>query len=264
MTESKYSQIADLKTDRRRFLQISSILGLSVVSLRVLAMHPSILSGKIKAVAFDGFPIFDPRSVLAAANSIYPGVQDLGQTWFTKIFAYTWLRTSGKRYTNFLQVAEQALDHTIAARGLTMTNDRRAELMGTWMELKLWPDVFEALEALATQGIHLTFLSNLTEEMLRTNARANGIESAFEYLSTDRVSAFKPDPRAYQMGVDLFNLPKEEIAFCAFAAWDAAGASWFGYPTVWVNRLQQEAERLNQRDVIEGKDLGTLINLVYQ
>jgi 2-haloacid dehalogenase len=39
--------------------------------------------------------------------------------------------------------------------------------------------------------------------------------AAEPHLSTDRVKAFKPDPRAYQMGVDAFKLKKEEIAFAA-------------------------------------------------
>jgi 2-haloacid dehalogenase len=53
--------------------------------------------------------------------------------------------------------------------------------------------------------------------MLRANAKNSGIESAFEfYLSTDRVQAYKPSPLAYQMGIDAFGLPKEDIAFAAF------------------------------------------------
>lgn len=55
-------------------------------------------------------------------------------------------------------------------------------------------------------------------------------------LSTDRVRAFKPDPRACQMGVEGLGLRREEIVFAAFGRWDAAGAKAFGYPTFWVNR----------------------------
>ena len=73
----------------------------------------------------------------------------------------------------------------------------------------------------------------------------SGLEGLFEdHLTTDRVKAFKPDPRAYQMGVDAFGLKKEEIAFAAFAGWDVAGAKWFGYPTFWVNRADAPLEEL--------------------
>ena len=63
-------------------------------------------------------------------------------------------------------------------------------------------------------------------------------------LSTDQVKAFKPDPRAYQMGIDAFKLRRDEIAFAAFAGWDAAGAKSFGYPTFWVNRQNAVEEEL--------------------
>ena len=46
------------------------------------------------------------------------------------------------------------------------------------------------------------------------------------------------------MAVDAFRIPKEQIAFAAFAGWDAAGAKWFGYRTFWVNRAGQPAEVL--------------------
>ena len=41
---------------------------------------------------------------------------------------------------------------------------------------------------------------------------------------------------------------RERILFAAFAAWDAAGAKWFGFPTVWVNRLNSPAEELSTPD----------------
>ena len=63
-------------------------------------------------------------------------------------------------------------------------------------------------------------------------------------LSTDRVRTFKPDPRAYQLGIDTLRLPRDQIVFAAFAGWDAAGAKRFGYPTFWVNRLGVELDSL--------------------
>jgi 2-haloacid dehalogenase len=81
--------------------------------------------------------------------------------------------------------------------------------------------------------------------MLDAAVRNSGLDGIFEaHLSTDRVQAFKPDPRAYRMGVDAFGMAKEEIAFAAFAGWDAAGAKRFGYPTFWVNRANAPLEEL--------------------
>jgi 2-haloacid dehalogenase len=90
-----------------------------------------------------------------------------------------------------------------------------------------------------------------------------GLADFFEtHLSTDRVKAFKPDPRAYQMGVDAFKVRRTEILFVAAAAWDAAGAKWFGYPTLWVNRMGAPMEELGVTPDATGPDLKALIDLI--
>lgn len=55
-------------------------------------------------------------------------------------------------------------------------------------------------------------------------------------------ASYKPDPRAYRLGLDALQLTRNEIVFAAFGGWDAAGATTFGYPTVWVNRFGQPME----------------------
>lgn len=131
--------------------------------------------------------------------------------------------------------------------------------------MELWPDVVERLGAFQQRGLRLAVLSNLSEAMLRANMRRTGIEHFFQaVLSTDRVRAFKPAPEAYRLGVEAFGLEKEEIAFAAFAAWDAAGASWFGYPTAWVNRLGQPAESFGAPPTIVGRDLAVLNDLMHR
>jgi 2-haloacid dehalogenase len=64
------------------------------------------------------------------------------------------------------------------------------------------------------------------------------------------------------MGVDAFGLRRDEIVFAAFAGWDAAGAKWFGYPTVWINRLGVPAEELGGVPDATGRDLATLTTFV--
>jgi 2-haloacid dehalogenase len=81
--------------------------------------------------------------------------------------------------------------------------------------------------------------------MLAASIRASKLRDVFDrVLSTHEVWTYKPDPRAYHLGLHAFGLPRERIAFAAFAGWDAAGAKLFGYPTVWVNRLGVPADEL--------------------
>ena len=99
--------------------------------------------------------------------------------------------------------------------------------------------------------------------MLESAIKSSGPEGLFEpSLSTDRVGVYKPDPRAYQMGIDAFKLKREEIVFAAFGGWDAAGTKLFGYPTFWVNRLNLPVEELGVAPDAIGSNLRDLIHFV--
>jgi 2-haloacid dehalogenase len=103
---------------------------------------------------------------------------------------------------------------------------------------------------------------------LEASLRANGLHGAVDHvLSTDKISSFKPDPKAYQLAVDRTGYRREEILFVASAGWDAAGARWFGYPTFWNNRLSAPFEELEVAADASGStllDLTPLLHLEFQ
>lgn len=135
--------------------------------------------------------------------------------------------------------------------------------MQSYLELKIWPDVLPALKVLKNSNLRLGFLSNFTPKMLNEGISNSGLDGVFEQvLSTDRAKVYKPDPRAYQIGVDAFALSPAEILFVAFAGWDAVGAKSFGYPTFWVNRMNLPAEELGVVPDAVGHDLSDLTRWV--
>jgi 2-haloacid dehalogenase len=219
---------------------------------------------KIKGIAFDGFAVFDPRPVSVLAERVFPGHgEELSALWKTRQFEYTWLRTVGHRYVNFWQVTEEALIFSCKSLKLELTKTDRDRLMQSYLELKAWPDAMAALKGLKASGVRLAFLSNLTAAMLDQAVKNSGLDGIFDdHLSTDRVRAFKPDPRAYGTAMSAFGLEKEEIAFAAFGGWDAMGAKWFGYPTFWVNRAHAATEELGVTPDGIGNDLNDLAAFV--
>lgn len=219
---------------------------------------------RVKAIVFDAFPVFDPRPVFALAEGLFPGVgADLAAVWRTRQFEYTWLRTMSDRYADFWRVTEDALIFAANMLKLDLTTNKRARMMDSYLAIRCWPEAPAALRTLRDAGIHLALLSNFTQEMLEAGIRNSGLEAVFQHvLSTDRVKAFKPDPRAYQMGVDAFGLKCEEMLFAAFAGWDAAGAKAFGYPTFWVNRQSQPAEELDLIADATGPTLDDLVRYI--
>jgi 2-haloacid dehalogenase len=242
--------------DRRKF--VTGAVATIAATAAFAATRP------IKAIAFDGFPIIDPRPVFAKVDELFPDKgRALSEIWRTRIFEYTWLRTLGRRYEDFWHVAEESLHFAAKASGVELHDDQRATLMQTWLTLKAWPDVAPALKELKAAGIRMAFLSNLTAATMDAAVKNSALEGIFEpHLSTDRVCVFKPDPRAYAMGVDAFKLAAEEIAFAAFAGWDVAGAKWFGYPTFWVNRAGTPLEELDAVPDGTGAGMNDLVKFV--
>jgi len=235
----------------------------SGVALQSFANQAAGFRGNIKAVAFDGFPILDPRPVFALVNELYPekGVE-LGNLWRDRQFEYTWLRTLSKRYVDFRRVTDDALVFAAKALRVELTPEKHTRLMQAYLNLRCWPDVPDALRSLKKAGIRIAFLSNLTAGMLEAGIRNSQLENLFDHvLSTDRVKAYKPDSRAYQMGPDVFGLKTDQILFAAYAGWDAAGAKTFGYPTFWVNRQNQPSEELGATPDAIGGNLNDLVAL---
>jgi len=200
----------------------------------------------IRAVAFDGLALFDPRPIFALTEQFFPGKgAALAATRRARQFDYTWLRTMIGSYVDFLQVTDEALAFAADAEKISVTSEQRQQLLAGFMNMKAWPDVVPVLKALKTQGLGLAPLTDFTVPMLEAGIRNSNLEGVFDHLlSTDLVKAYKPDARSYQMGVDAFGLHREEIAFVAFGGWDAAGAKTFGYPTIWMNRLNVPTEHL--------------------
>jgi 2-haloacid dehalogenase len=249
--------------NRRRFLHLA-VTGLTLAAAGSIPPAQAATRLRIKAVAFDAFPILDPRPVFALAERLFPGKgTELSNAWRTRQFEYQWLRALSGDYADFWQTTEDSLVFAAELLKLDLTRDKRKQLMQAYLGLKAWPDVPPALEALRNAGLRLAFLSNATPAILAAGIENSGLKGAFEHvLSTDRIKTFKPDPRAYQMAVEAFGLEKQEILFVAFAGWDAAGAKAFGYPTFWVNRLNLPTERLGVAPDGVGQDLNGLVSFL--
>ena len=251
-----------MSLDRRELLYLTA--GAVASALPPRARDPTSPPPPFKAVAFDAFPIFDPRPVFGLAETLFPEKgNELSNAWRTRQFEYQWLRALSGRYADFWQTTEDGLVFAAKQLQLDLTQEKRAQLMQAYLRLKAWPDVSAALAALREMGIRLVFLSNMTAKMLDGGIRNAGLDGAFEHvLSTDRIRTYKPDSRAYQMAIDALKLEREQILFAAFAAWDVAGAKWFGYPTFWVNRAGLPAEELGATPDAVGKDLTDLVSFV--
>ena len=64
------------------------------------------------------------------------------------------------------------------------------------------------------------------------------------------------------MAADALKLTRADMLFAALAGWDAAGATWFEYPTCWVNRLNLPGGELGVAPDAMGRDLTDVVHFV--
>ncbi|BCQ56989.1 haloacid dehalogenase type II [Burkholderia gladioli] len=228
---------------RRSFLTAAAV-GAAVTAMSPLsrASEPS----TIKAVAFDVFTIFDTSTLDGVIEVNFPGRgREIGALWKDKLFNYFFLRTIEKRYADCNAVAAESLRYVLSTKGLDPSRRVIESMVDAFSHLKIWSDSEDALRRMREAGLRLAYLSNLTEAQLRSSSQGAGIAPLFEhYLSSDRVQAFKPDPRAYAMAERAFGLRREDVLFAATGGWDYTGSKSFGMETFWVNRPGFKPETL--------------------
>jgi 2-haloacid dehalogenase len=219
------------------------------------------MSKRIGAVAFDAFALFDARPVFQACEAVAPGKgNELATLWRTRQFEYQWLRALGGRYEDFYAASRS---RTGVRNSITQVGpgDRCTRAAHAWLSRTSCVAGCGCVVACAARGRHESRPPLKRHAAILTTALKNSdLDTALDQvISTDRIRSYKPDPRAYQLGVDLLQLPKERIAFVAFAGWDVAGAKWFGYPTFWNNRQSAAPESLGVKADAEGVTLDGLL-----
>jgi 2-haloacid dehalogenase len=218
----------------------------------------------IKACVFDAYgTLFDVHSAIGKHRHRLGGLADpVSILWRTKQLEYTWLRSLMGHHADFWQVTQDALDYAFDMHGICDPGLNR-DLMDAYLKLDCYPEVPEALSILKSRGFRLAILSNGTPAMLEAAVKNAGLGDLIEEnVSVEDVGIFKPDPRVYQLAVDGLKVRSEEIVFQSSNAWDAAGASAFGFNVAWVNRFGQSEERLPGKPDVEIKTLLELPDLL--
>ena len=219
---------------------------------------------EIKACAFDAYgTLFDVHSAVGRyMDQLGSNADQVSALWRTKQLEYTWLRSLMGQHADFWQVTQDALDYALDSFGIDNPGLRRS-LLDAYLQLDCYPEVADTLRRLREKGVPLAVLSNGSPMMLAAAIKGAGIADLFDaVLSVEQVGVFKVDPRVYQLGVDYFGIPANQICFLSSNAWDVAGAASFGLTVVWVNRFGQKPERLPGKSAAEIKSLAELPGLL--
>jgi 2-haloacid dehalogenase len=227
----------------------------------------------IKAVVFDAYgTLFDVYSVSDLAEQLYPGQgASIANFWRDKQIEYTRLITmsdasdnGGSRYyQSFWSITQAALEYTLARLGLPASTPNQTALMDQYAKLAAYPENKSVLEQIKKQGLPTAILSNGNHAMLDKAVTSAGFEHLLDQIiSIERVRTFKTSPASYALVGQVLEVQPHEVLFVSSNAWDALGATWFGFTTFWVNRLNLPFETIGPRPDFVGNDLTAVLGAI--
>ena len=81
-------------------------------------------------------------------------------------------------------------------------------------------------------------------------------------FAIDRIRLFKTSPESYGLVQQTISVSKEEVLFVSSNAWDALGATWYGFKTLWINRQNLPTEAIGQKPDYIGSDLTMVVDVL--
>jgi len=220
-----------------------------------------------RAVLFDAYgTLFDVYSVALLAEQLFPGYgEPLSVLWRDKQIEYTRLVSmsspNGERYRPFWELTRAGLRFAAQRLGLELGVGAEDRLMNQYRHLSSFPENREVLSELKSRGIPAGILSNGDPDMLGVAVKSAGFSGLLAHvISVHPLRKYKTDPAAYALGPQALNLPAKDILFVSSNGWDAIGATWYGYTTLWVNRFNLPLEQLDTSPTRTGTSLRDVLD----
>lgn len=138
-----------------------------------------------------------------------------------------------------------ALQYSLTRLGLPHGTQEVDELMNGYARLDPYPECAAVLKAVKARGLTTAILSNGSPDMLKVAADSSGLAPWLDHLiSVDITRQYKTSPVCYALASETLQVPTESLLFVSSNAWDAMGATWYGFRTCWVNRQNLPPEAL--------------------
>jgi 2-haloacid dehalogenase len=188
----------------------------------------------------------------------------VSNSWRIKQLEYSWLRNIMHEYIDFWQITKDALDFALEENQIK--NEKlRQRLLDVYWNLSAYPEAQDVLTTLKANNIQTGILSNGSKQMLNSAVVSANLKNYLDkIISIDGIEIYKPDPKVYQMVLDQFNCKIEEVLFISSNGWDIAGASKFGFTTLWVNRNLIPKDRLTFMPNKITNNLSTIPNILKE
>jgi 2-haloacid dehalogenase len=213
--------------------------------------------------------IFDINETVLDLSSLKPkfeiifGDSAVIATWFAMLLhTSTVCALTGVR-TGFASLAGIMLDAVAARRGLVVSSDQGAEILGGFASLQPHADIATAMVRLRSVGYRTVAFSNSSLDLV-TNQIANaGLGELFdEIVSVEEVGSFKPDPRVYQFVAKRLNRPLSVLRLVATHDWDTHGAIVAGMLAAYIDRSGAPYHPLYQQPDVYASDMNEVVEQI--
>ena len=198
--------------------------------------------------------LFDLLTALLDSWAVWDnaaGSSDMGRRWRMSYLKQTYGCGAYRPYETLVAEAAQSV-------GLDMQAVHR--LQESWQNLSPWPEVAAVLHELR-QYYRLGVVTNCSEQLGQVAAARVGVP--FDVVVTSaRAGFYKPDPRPYQLALDMAQVTANQAIFVAGSAYDLFGTAKVGLTAIWHNRIGLQKPVGAPDPVAEIPDLGMLPTII--
>ena len=182
--------------------------------------------------------------------------------WRSKRLQYSSQLSLMDRYTNYETICVDALNYACEVYGVD-DEEIKKNILIAHTKLDCYLDVKDILTTLKKNGLITAVLSNGSPQKLSSTLKHAGVDHLLDGIySTELIRAYKPSPVVYEFVEEQLALPRNKISFISSNSWDIAGASAYGFNSVWINRYSRTPEQLPYKANLEVETLSELNSLI--
>lgn len=217
-------------------------------------------AGMTRIIVFDvNETMLDLRALDPIFERYFGDAAVRGQ-WFSQVLLTSMTITMVGDYADFAKVGGAALAMVCERRGVTLTDDQRAEIVQGMRELPPHPDVQEGLETLRDNGFRLVTLTNSPPAVVEAQLKYAELSEYFDaMLSVDKIGKFKPDPAVYNMAANELGEKAADLWLVAAHNWDTTGALAAGWRAGFIARPNMVTGPLDREPTVRGATLPEVV-----
>ena len=189
--------------------------------------------------------VFDMYGTLIDTACIHKHVHDLGlpnsvaftSRWRSKQLEYAFRRALMQNHVTFETCTAQALEYTLQALGMSLTETQTHDLLDHYNHLPPYPEAHSALSKLNLPDYRLHVFTNGSDqsaEILLQNAKLRHFFHTV--VSTAPTRTFKPAPAAYAYLLEQTRSTAENTFLISSNPFDIHGAKSADLKTLFIQR----------------------------